>query len=87
MFRSLGAGASSLAQSPSEDPAVVFFPTNQDSECMDGATGTRHWKLIKMDLTELCLYETQRALLVSFDYSFAFGTLQVYCLYLAKLLS
>ena len=22
-----------------EDPAVVFFPTNQDSECMDGDTG------------------------------------------------
>ena len=22
-----------------EDPAVVFFPTNQDSECMDGASG------------------------------------------------
>ena len=22
-----------------KDPAVVFFPTNQDSECMDEATG------------------------------------------------
>ena len=21
-----------------KEPAVVFFPTNQDSECMDGAT-------------------------------------------------
>ena len=25
-----------------KDPAVVFFPTNQDSECMDGATGWPH---------------------------------------------
>jgi len=24
---------------PAQDPAVVFFPTNQDSECMDGSTG------------------------------------------------
>merc|ERR1712126_353734 len=24
---------------PAQDPAVVFFPSNQDSECMDGSTG------------------------------------------------
>ena len=23
----------------SEDPAVVFFPTNSDSDCMDGSAG------------------------------------------------
>ena len=28
------------------DPAVVFFPTNQDSECMDATTGIVETKII-----------------------------------------
>ena len=30
----------------SGDPAVVFFPTNEDSECMDGTSGPRRPSLV-----------------------------------------
>ena len=53
-----------------KDPAVVFFPTNQDSECMDGATGELIVLILVYKLTKQTF-----ALLLSLSMSIAFGQL------------